>query len=360
MFDVAGNLDALGGELCGLAHGGGDDVDALGQTLDHALGNGEGVLRGRGHATKEHMVPGVVVKRRDLEPCRQRGTKLCQCLGQTQENQAVDGNEAELFACIAADGLVQATNARGTAIGQGDNLAGKAASRQLVGKGLGTLATHGAVVARLGEQAQALAARSSQGVYQAGDQLTVVRCHQIDTAVGNIAVEQHNGQAPRCRDDRLVIASAGVDDQTVHASIDKSGERLGLLSGVVAANGRHERAAARGGAGGKALEHSAGERVGDVGQDHADEVGARAAQIARGSTWAIAGALDNRRDASAGFLGHLPGAVVEIARDRGRAHARLGGNVLDSHLRHSAPRFPIVGGLSHFRHFFKNLACKTL
>ena len=165
--------------------------------------------------------------------------------------------------------------------------------------------------------------------------------NQIDTAVGNVAVEQHNRQTSRCRGDRLVIASAGVDDQAVHAGIDKPGERLRFLSGVVAANGRHERAAARGGAGGKSFEHGARERVGDVGQDHADEVGARAAQIACGGTWAIAGALDNRRDASTGFLGHLPGAVVEIARDRGRAHARLGGNVLDSHLRHSAPRFPM-------------------
>ena len=232
--------------------------------------------------------------------------------------------------------------------------------QKLVGKGLGALATHGAVVACLGEQAQALAASGGQGVYQAGDQLTVVRCHQIDTAVGNVAVEQHNGQAPRGRGDRLVIASAGVDDQAVHVSIDKSGERLGLLSGVVAANGRHERAAARGGAGGKSFKHGARERVGDVGQDHTDEVGTRAAQIARGSTWAIAGALDDLGDAGAGLLGHLPGTVVEIARDRGRAHTRLGGNVLDSHLRHGAPRFPIVSSLSHFRHFFKNLACKTL
>ena len=146
---------------------------------------------------------------------------------------------------------------------------------------------------------------------------------------------------PRCRGDRLVIASAGVNDQAIYASVDKPGERLGLLGGVVSANGRHERAAARGGAGGKPFEHGAGERVGDVGQDHANEVGARAAQIARGGTRAIAGALDNRRDASTSLLGHLPGAVVEIARDRGRAHARLGGNVLDSHLRHSAPRFPM-------------------
>ena len=76
MFDVAGDLDTLGGELCGLAHGGGNNVDALGKALDYALGNGEGVLRGRGHATKEHMVPGVVVKRRDLEPRRQRGSQL--------------------------------------------------------------------------------------------------------------------------------------------------------------------------------------------------------------------------------------------------------------------------------------------
>ena len=306
------------------------------------------------------MVPGIIVKCRDLKTSRQRGTKLRQRLGQTQEDQAVDGNEAELFACIAADGLVQATDARGATIGQGDDLARKVASRKLVGKGLGTLATHGAVVACLGEQAQALAASGGQGVYQAGDQLTVVRCHQIDTAVGNVAVEQHYGQASRCRGDCLVIASAGVDDQTVHAGIDKSGERLGLLGGIVAANGRHERAAARRGAGGKALEHGARERVGDVSQDHTDEVGTRAAQIARGGTRAIAGALDNRRDASTGFLGHLPGTVVEIARDRGRAHARLGGNVLDSHLRHNAPRFPIVGDLSHFRHFFKNLGCKTL
>ncbi len=177
--------------------------------------------------------------------------------------------------------------------------------------------------------------------------------HQIDTAVGNVAVEQHNGQASRCRGDCLVVTTAGIDDQAVHASVDKPGERLGLLGGIVAANGCHKRAAARGGAGGKALEHGAGERVGDVGQDHADEVGTRAAQIARGGTWAIAGALDNLRNASTGFLGHLPGAVIEIARDRGRAHTRLDGNVLDSHLRHSAPRFPIVGSLSHFRHFLK-------
>ena len=36
--------------------------------------------------TTSHMVPRVVVKRRDLEPRRQRGTKLRQRLGQTQEN----------------------------------------------------------------------------------------------------------------------------------------------------------------------------------------------------------------------------------------------------------------------------------
>ena len=123
------------------------------------------------------MVPGVVVKRRDFEPRRQRGTKLRQRLGQTQENQAVDSNEAELFACIAADGLVQAADARGATVGQSDDLTRKAASRKFVGKGLGTLATHGAVVACLGEQAQALAASGGELVYQAGDQLTVVRCH---------------------------------------------------------------------------------------------------------------------------------------------------------------------------------------
>lgn len=95
MFDVAGDLDAFGRQLCGLAHGGGNDVDALGKALDYALGNGESVLRGRGDAAKEHMVPWVVVKRRDLEPHRQRGTKLRQRLGQTQENRAVDGDKTE-------------------------------------------------------------------------------------------------------------------------------------------------------------------------------------------------------------------------------------------------------------------------
>ena len=274
MFDVAGDLDALGGELCGVAHRSGNDVDALGQALDHALGNGEGVLRGRGHTAKEHVVPRVIVKRRDLEARRQRGTQLCQRLGQTQEDQTVDGNEAELFTRIAADGLVQATDTRGATVGQGDDLARKTAARKLVGKGLGALATHGAVIACLGEQAQALAASSGQGVYQAGNQLAVVRGHQIDATVGNIAVEQHDGQAPRGRGDCLVVASAGIDDQAVHAGIDKPGERFGLLGRVVAANGRHERAAARSGAGGKALEHGAGERIGDVGQDHADEIGA--------------------------------------------------------------------------------------
>ena len=112
MFDVAGDLDTLGGELCGLAHRGGDDVDALGQALDHALGDGKGVLRGRGHTAKEHVVPGIIVKCRDLKTSRQRGTKLRQRLGQTQEDQAVDGNEAELFACIAADGLAKARRQR--------------------------------------------------------------------------------------------------------------------------------------------------------------------------------------------------------------------------------------------------------
>ena len=116
MFDVAGNLDAFGRQLCGLAHRSGNNVNALGEALDHALGDGKGVLRGRGHAAKEHMVPGVVVKRRDFEPRRQRGTKLRQRLGQTQEDQAVDSNEAELFACIAADGLVQAADARGATV----------------------------------------------------------------------------------------------------------------------------------------------------------------------------------------------------------------------------------------------------
>ena len=146
--------------------------------------------------------------------------------------------------------------------------------RKLVDKGLGALAMDGAVVACLDEQAQALAASGNQGVYQAGDQLAVVGRHQVDAAVGNIAVEQYNGQSSRCRGDRLVVASAGIDDQAVHAGIDKSGERLCLLGGVVAANGRHKRAAARGGTGGKPFEHCARERVGDVGQNHADEVGA--------------------------------------------------------------------------------------
>ena len=58
MFDVAGDLDALGSQPCGLAHRGGDDVNALGQTLDYALGDGDGVLRGRGHAAKEHVFQG--------------------------------------------------------------------------------------------------------------------------------------------------------------------------------------------------------------------------------------------------------------------------------------------------------------
>ena len=78
----------------------------------------------------------------------------------------------------------------------------------------------------LDEQAQALAASGNQGVYQAGYQLAVVGRHQVDAAVGNIAVEQYNGQSSRCRGDRLVVASAGIDDQAVHAGIDKSGERL--------------------------------------------------------------------------------------------------------------------------------------
>ncbi len=77
VFDVAGDLDALGGELCGIAYRSGNDVDALGQTLDYALGDGKGILRGRGHAAKEHVVPGVIVKCRDLEPSRQRGPQLC-------------------------------------------------------------------------------------------------------------------------------------------------------------------------------------------------------------------------------------------------------------------------------------------
>ena len=77
MFDVTGNLDTFGGEPCGIAHRGGDHIDALGQTLDYALGNGDGVLRSRGHAAKEHMVPGIVVKRCDLETRRQRGSQLC-------------------------------------------------------------------------------------------------------------------------------------------------------------------------------------------------------------------------------------------------------------------------------------------
>ena len=357
---MAGDLDALGRELCGLAYRGGDDVDALGQTLDHALGNCLGVLRGRSHAAKEHMVPGVVVERRDLKTRRQRGAKLGQRLGQAQEDQAVDGDKAELFTCVIADGLIQAADALGTAVGQRDNLAGKTAARELVGKGLGTLTTDGAVITCLGEQAQALATRGSQGVDQAGDQLAIVRRHQIDAAVLDVTVEQHDRQAPRSRGDRPVVAAAGVDDQAVHARIDEPGERLGLLGGVVAADGRHKRAAARGGAGGKTLEHGARERVGDVGQDHADKVGARAAQVACGGAGTIARALDDLGDAGTGLLGHLTGTVVEVARNGGRAHARLGGNVFDSHLRHGAPRFPRVGNLSHFRHFFKNLACKTL
>ena len=74
----------------------------------------------------------------------------------------VTSNNREL---VAADGLVQATDARGATVGQGDDLARKAAARKLVGKGLGALSTHGAIVACLGEQAQTLAARSCQGVY---------------------------------------------------------------------------------------------------------------------------------------------------------------------------------------------------
>ena len=297
------------------------------------------------------MVPGIVVERRDLKARRQRGAKLGQCLGQAQEDQAVDGDKTELFTCVIANGLVQTADTLGAAVGQRDDLAGKTATRELIGKGLGTLATDGAVVACLGEQAQALTARSSQGVDQAGDQLAVVRRHQVDAAVLDVAVEQHDRQATRSRGDRRVVAAAGVDDQAVHARIDKSGKRFGLLGGVVAANGRHERAAACGGAGGKALEHGTRERVGDIGEDDADEVGTRAAQVARGGTGTIARALDDLGDAGAGLLGHLPRAVVEIARNGGRAHARLGGNVLDSHMRHSAPRFLFVGNLSHLSIF---------
>ncbi len=46
------------------------------------------VLRGRGHTAKEHVVPGIVVKRCDLETRRQRRSQLCQCLGQTQKDQS--------------------------------------------------------------------------------------------------------------------------------------------------------------------------------------------------------------------------------------------------------------------------------
>ena len=97
MLDVAGDLDAFGRQLCGLAHGGGNDVDALGEALDYALGNGKGVLRGRGDAAKEHAVPGAIVKRRDFETRRQRRSQLRQDLGQTQEDQAVDSDKAELL-----------------------------------------------------------------------------------------------------------------------------------------------------------------------------------------------------------------------------------------------------------------------
>ena len=173
-LDVARDLDVLGSEPCGLAYRGGDDVDALGQTLDNALGNRQGVLRGCSHAAKEHVVPRIVVERRDLKTRRQRGAKLGQRLGQAQEDQTVDGNKAKLCTCVIADGLVQATDALGATVGQGDDLAGKTAARKLVGKGLGALAADGAVVACLGEQAQALATRGSQGVHQAGNQLTVV------------------------------------------------------------------------------------------------------------------------------------------------------------------------------------------
>ena len=161
-LDVAGDLDALGREPCGLAYCGGDDVDALGQALDDALGNCLGVLRGRGHATKEHVVPGVIIERCDLKTRRQRGTKLGQRLGQAQEDQAVDGDKAKLFTCVIADGLVQATDTLGATVGQGDDLAGKATTSELTSKSLGTLATNGAVVACLGEQAQTLAARGSE------------------------------------------------------------------------------------------------------------------------------------------------------------------------------------------------------
>ena len=61
MFDVAGDLDALGGELCGLAHGGGNNIDALGQALDYALGNGKGVLRCRRVSRSQRLttIPGI-------------------------------------------------------------------------------------------------------------------------------------------------------------------------------------------------------------------------------------------------------------------------------------------------------------
>lgn len=97
MLDVTRNLDALGSQLCGLAHRGGDHIDTLGQTLDHTLGDGDGVLRGRGHAAKEDMVPGIVVKRRDLEARRQRGTELRERLGQTQEDQPLTAMRPSLL-----------------------------------------------------------------------------------------------------------------------------------------------------------------------------------------------------------------------------------------------------------------------
>ena len=346
---MAGDLDAGGLEL-----GRGTHIaaagDALRQALDDGLGDLGRVLGRRGHAAKKHMVPGVIVEGRDSQARGKFGAQLGKRLGQAQEHQAVDGNHTELFAREVEHRGIEAARARSPTGLERHDLAVKAATRQLGRKGLRTRPAHGARVARLGEQAQALAPRTHELLDKARHELAVVRRHEVDTVCRHIAIEEHKRHAPGGSGHGSVAAAAGIDHHAIHAGIDEPPQGLLLAGGIVGAHGRHERAAARGGSGGEALKHGARERIGDVGQDHTDQMRAVAPEVAGGGVGPVARALDDLGDAGARLLGHLTGTVVEIARDRGRAHARRLGDVLDAHLGHMSAPISFNPGKPHRPH----------
>ncbi len=187
----------------------------------------QGILRGRGHAAKEHVVPGVIVKCRDLSPAGNEGPSCANASVRRRKTKPLTAIRPEL---TGMPRMVSSSQGRRPWRHRrpGDDLAGQAAARELVGKRLSALDARAGLSLASVRQAQALTASGGQGVYQAGNQFAVVEVTRSMPPSATSRSSSTTGRRPAAAAIASSLASAGVDDQAVHAGIDKSGERLCL------------------------------------------------------------------------------------------------------------------------------------